>query len=297
MTERAKNLTIRPELALAGLAGGDLLSQVLARMRLTGDGVYSSHVLPKAPLELAAQTGHACAVSDGVLRITGGETAPVLVQSGEMILLPRGAQGLRLQASKAATTVVVCRFWFDPDSSQDLLFALPSLIHIRKDEAEDWLANIMKFLLYEVGNEEPGAALMVSRIIDLVVVRALRAWVHHGRASSWLGGLADPRIARALKAIHEQPSCTVTIDDLAAIAGMSRSNFCDRFTALVGRSPLRYRNQWRLTLARDMLAKGHARVGEVGMAIGYESEAAFSRAYKAFFGRPPRDSRPTSAVP
>jgi AraC-like DNA-binding protein len=86
----------------------------------------------------------------------------------------------------------------------------------------------------------------------------------------------------------------LTIDALAAIAGMSRSSFCERFTALVGQSPLRYRNEWRLTLARDMLAKGALRIGEVGMAIGYESEAAFSRAYKAFFGHTPRDAKPAT---
>ncbi len=69
---------------------------------------------------------------------------------------------------------------------------------------------------------------------------------------------------------------------------MSRSNFCGHFSALVGRSPLRYQNEWRLTLARDLLTRRTTRVGEVGLSIGYESEAAFSRAYKAFFGHSPR---------
>ena len=74
---------------------------------------------------------------------------------------------------------------------------------------------------------------------------------------------------------------------------MSRSSFYERFTALVGRAPLRYHNEWRLTLARDMLAKRSARVGEIGLAIGYESEAAFSRAYKAHFGHSPREEYKT----
>ena len=80
----------------------------------------------------------------------------------------------------------------------------------------------------------------------------------------------------------------VGIDALAEIAGMSRSNFCERFSTLVGRSPLRYQNEWRLTLAKTMLSRQDARIGEIGFAIGYDSEAAFSRAYKAFFGRSPR---------
>jgi AraC-like DNA-binding protein len=77
---------------------------------------------------------------------------------------------------------------------------------------------------------------------------------------------------------------------------MSRSSFCDRFSALVGRSPLRYQNEWRLTLAKTMLARHNSRIGEVGFAIGYESEASFSRAYKAYFGRSPRDDNSQSAV-
>jgi len=291
MTEPEKNLSILPELTPSGITNGDLLSQVLARMRLTGDRVYSSELAPRGQLELPAQTAHTCAVSKGALRITGDDTAPVEIQSNELVLLPRGPRGLQLAACDEAATVVVCRFWFDPDSTQDLLFALPALIHIREAETSGWLANIMKFLLHEADNDEPGAALMVSRLIDLFVVRALRAWVHHGHASSWLGGLADARIARVLRTIHEQPPRALTIDGLAAIAGMSRSSFCERFTALVGQSPLRYRNECRLTLARDMLAKGNARVGEVGTTIGYESEAAFSRAYKAFFGHTPRDAK------
>jgi AraC-like DNA-binding protein len=88
----------------------------------------------------------------------------------------------------------------------------------------------------------------------------------------------------------------LTIDGLASVAGMSRSNFCERFNALVGKSPLRYRNAWRLSVARDMLSKGDARVGEVGRSVGYESEAAFSRAYKAYFGHAPREAKP-SATP
>jgi AraC-like DNA-binding protein len=105
---------------------------------------------------------------------------------------------------------------------------------------------------------------MVSRMIDLVVARALRVRVRHGHASNWLGGLADQRIARALRAIHEQSLRGLTIDSLASVAGMSRSNFCERFNALVGKSPVRYRNEWRLGVARDMLTKGDARMGEVG---------------------------------
>jgi AraC-like DNA-binding protein len=146
---------------------------------------------------------------------------------------------------------------------------------------------MVHFLLAEAEDVQPGAALMISRLIDLVVIHTLRSWIHQGPAPGWLGGLSDARIASALKAIHERPMQTCSIESLAATAGMSRSSFCQRFAALVGRSPLRYRNEWRLALARDLLAKPGARVGEIGFSIGYESEAAFSRAFKALFGHSP----------
>jgi AraC-like DNA-binding protein len=297
MTQSAENLTIHPEMAAVSLVGGDLLSQVLARIRLTGDSVYATTLPAAAPLDLAAQTGHVCVVNDGVIEVTGEVGAPVTLQPGDVVLLPRGPRDLQLTVGESPAAVVICRFWFDPDILQEMLFALPTLIHIRQADASHWLAYITQFLLREAGDTQPGSALMVSRMIDLVVIRTLRTWVHCGGATSWLGGLADARIARALKTIHEQPAQALTIEALAGIAGMSRSNFCERFAALVGQSPLRYRNECRLTLARKMLAKGTLRVGEVGIAVGYESEAAFSRAYKAFFGQTPRDAKPATAVP
>jgi AraC-like DNA-binding protein len=225
--------------------------------------------------------------------VAGEVSTPVTIRSGDLVLLPRGPRDLRLTVGASATAVVVCRFWFDPDTLPDMLFALPTLIHLSQAEASHWLVNITQFLLHEANeSQQPGSALMISRMIDLIVIRTLRTWVHRGHASSWLGGLADARIAKVLKAIHEQPAQPLTIDGLAAVAGMSRSSFCERFAALVGQSPLRYRNECRLTLARNMLATGTLRVGEVSVAVGYESEAAFSRAYKSFFGHTPRDAKP-----
>jgi AraC-like DNA-binding protein len=90
--------------------------------------------------------------------------------------------------------------------------------------------------------------------------------------------LSDARIARALKVMHERPLQRWSVDALADVAGMSRSSFCERFAMLVGRSPLRYQNEWRLNLARDMLIARDGRVGEIALRVGYGSEAAFSRA-------------------
>ena len=291
MMESLKNLSIHPESQLGSLASGDLLSQVLAQIRLTGDHVYSRSLAKADRLELKAEAAHVCVVTEGALSNKGAKEAPAVIDTGDLVLLPRGAGHMRLTASSTPTTIIVCSFWFDPDSLRGMIFALPRCIHIPRADSAGWLERIVSFLLVEAGDPQPGAALMVSRLIDLIVIRSLRSWVQQGHTSGWLGGLSDARIARALKALHERPMQRWSIETLAGIAGMSRSSFCERFTTLVGRSPVRYRNEWRLMLARELLAKRDARVGEVGLTIGYESEAAFSRAYKAFFGHSPRVAR------
>ncbi|KGE69730.1 MULTISPECIES: AraC family transcriptional regulator [Pseudomonas] len=289
MMDPLENLIIHPEMQLEGLAKGDLLSQVLAQIRLTGDRVYACTLAQAQPLELDEKSAHICVLQQGQLRLEIAGQPPKTLNQGDVILLPHSPAGLAMTAVEGAATVVICRFWFDASSFQAMLFALPRLIHIQHADAAAWSEGILHFMLLEAHDTQPGGALMISRLIDLVVIRILRTWVHQGLAFGWLGGLSDARIARALKVIHETPGKQWRIDALAEMAGMSRSNFCDRFSTLVGRSPLRYQNEWRLALAKTMLSKQDARIGEVGFAIGYESEAAFSRAYKAYFGRSPRE--------
>ena len=297
MTDLLENLIIHPEASFRR-SKSDLLSHVLSQIHLTGDTVYARPLAQAEHLELEADAAHILIVTEGALHIESHDQATRILDAGDLALLPRGTGDLRLVAAAAPATVVVCRFWFDPESLRSMVFALPRCIHIARAEGAGWVEGIVHFLLIETDDVQPGAALMISRLIDLVVIRALRTWVQQGQSSGWLGGLSDARIARAVKAIHEQPMQRWSIESLARLAGMSRSSFCARFTALVGRSPLRYHNEWRLGLARDMLARRSARVGEVGLCIGYESEAAFSRAYKALFGHSPRAARiPSGPLP
>ncbi|TPL79070.1 AraC family transcriptional regulator [Mesorhizobium sp. B2-3-13] len=286
MTESPENLSILPD--GASHVTGDLLSHVLAQIRLTGDQVFSRSLAKAEQLDLDEGQAHIVVVTAGALHMESEDQAPVVIEAGDLVLLPRGPGGSQLVASRAQVAIVTCRFWFDPDSLRGMIFALPQSIHIGRAQGAGWIDGMLPFLMIETSDAQPGAALMISRIIDLMVIRTLRSWVHEGHATGWLGGLSDARIARSLKAIHERPLQRWSINELADKAGMSRSSFCERFAALVGRSPLRYQNEWRLGLARDLLARRDARVGEIGLRIGYESEAAFSRAYKQLFGHPPR---------
>ncbi|GEP10275.1 helix-turn-helix transcriptional regulator [Methylobacterium gnaphalii] len=289
MIERLENLTDPPEDRIRGAASVDLLSHVLAQIRLTGDGVSSETLFEGSQLDLDAEAAHAFVVTAGALQAAASsEASPVIIETGDLVLIPSGVGATSFVASQA-TQVVVCRFRFDPYTLRSMLAALPPRIHIRRDEGAGWLDGIVHFLMIETTDTQPGAALMISRIIDVLVIRTLRTWVQRGQVSGWLGGLSDARIARALKAIHQEPMQPWSVEALADVAGMSRSSFAGRFTQLVGLSPLRYQNEWRLTIAQDLLARRGARVGEIAHRVGYESEAAFSRAYKALFGHSPRD--------
>lgn len=289
MTETRENLSDLPDDGPLGAASGDLLSHVLAQIRLTGDHVDSRTVARSEQLDLEAGTAHVLVVAEGAFHVGVDDDGPVLIDAGDLVLLPRGPGASRLVASGGDAVVIVCRFRFDPYSLRGMISALPERIHIQRAQGAEWLDGMVHFMMRETVDAQPGAALMISRIIDLLVIRTLRTWVHLGHRSGWLGSLADARIARALRVMHERPTQPWSIAALAEVAGMSRSSFAERFTQLVGRAPLRYQNEWRLGLARDMLIRREARVGEIGIRVGYASEAAFSRAYKTLFGHPPRD--------
>jgi AraC-like DNA-binding protein len=192
-----------------------------------------------------------------------------------------------------AATFLAGAFYFEGAPLRSLLTGLPGMIHLTCDRASDppWLASISHFLDVESRTDSPGASLMISRLIDLLVIRTLRMWVSRQcNRTGWLSGLSDERVGRALNAMHAEPDRAWTVESLAEIASMSRSMFSDRFTALVGLSPLRYLTRWRLTIAADLLRTGRLKVTDVSHGAGYGSEAAFSRAFKAQFGYPPSEA-------
>jgi AraC-like DNA-binding protein len=290
MTGHPKDLTIHPDDEAGTSPSADLLSHVLAQLRLTGDKVTSKQLPTHHVVSLDPAMAHVIVIKEGELAVHAEGEAPMQVRANELLLLPHGPGDVRLVTMGTPAAIIDCSFWFDPDSRHGTALALPPRIHVREEDCGAWLGPIVGFMLAEAADHQAGAALMVSRLIDLVVIRTLRSWVHQGNTTGWLGGLIDARIARAIKAIHESPRERWSIDALAGVAGMSRSSFYERFTALVGQSPQRYSNEWRLALARELLRKGDARVGQVGLSVGYRSEAAFSRAYKALYGHSPRES-------
>ena len=137
---------------------------------------------------------------------------------------------------------------------------------------------------------------MIAKLSELLFVEAVRQFVAGLPAErrGWLAGLRDPQIARALAMLHARPAETWTAEALAREVGMSRSSFADRFSSIVGQPPMQYLAHWRMHMAAQSLREGHRSVAQVGASLGYDSEAAFSRAFKRHFGESPGTWRKTS---
>jgi AraC-like DNA-binding protein len=274
------DLTDRPKSSAREDEAADLLSIALSRMRLQGERVAVEWLQAGDQPPLAPGSAWLLIVRSGGIGA---------VEAGDLLLLPHGADfpGVPDLAARGPTELLTCRFRFEPDQLPGMVSALPDWVHITNEEGGGWLEGLGHFMQIETVDIQPGASLMMGRLIDLAVIRALRTWVHRGGAAGWLGGLSDPRIARALKLVHAEPFRGWSLEELSTLAGMSRSSFCARFQELIGESPSRYRNRLRLAEARNFLRTGQGRVGEIALAVGYESEASFSRAYKAQFGVSP----------
>jgi len=186
------------------------------------------------------------------------------------------------------------RFLLDAANASFLLDTLPPLIHIRAgSEQAAVLGWVLERLVAEQMANGAGATAMLVHLADIVLLQTLRACLaaDKGELSGWLAALSDARIGKALGLMHEQPVRRWTLAELSGAVGMSRSAFAARFKTLVGNSPLDYLLRWRMRLAGQMLAKEKKPVSTVAHAFGYDSESAFSNAFKRVMGMPPRQFR------
>jgi AraC family transcriptional regulator, alkane utilization regulator len=151
-----------------------------------------------------------------------------------------------------------------------------------------WLGTTLKFTINEARAARPGNAAMLGRLTELMFVEILREYMHRLPANQggWLAGVNDAHVGKALRLLHANPTRNWTVGELARESAISRSALAERFTELVGDAPIRYLANWRMQLAKQLLREG-AHVQEVATRVGYESEAAFNRAFKRATGSPP----------
>ena len=172
-----------------------------------------------------------------------------------------------------------------------LLATLPRVLHLpgAARTQDDRLSRLMELTLSEAREDNPGAESVRLRLSELMFVEVIRRHVAAlpPEQAGWLAGVRDEFIGRALGLLHERAAHGWTLDELASAVGLSRSAFAERFTRLVGEPPMQYLTGWRMQLAARLLTEGNAKVAAIALEVGYDSEAAFSRAFKKTAGVSP----------
>jgi len=325
MAESLDSMSDRPVEKDPGGSGGtssegaDVLAEVLDRLGLESRLFCRSEL--RAPWAMGLPSGdfahfHAIERGGAWLSVPGG--TPLALTAGDLVVLPhggghqladapgRGAVALEslLQPRPGGAcsiirhggdgpeTWMICgSFRFRRRRGHPLLSLLPPVLQLRSSggRAPEWLEATLRQIAAESRDPRPGSRAVISRLTDVLFIQVVRAWIDarpEGKGS-WLDGLRDARIAAALGLIHQQPERAWTVAALAAQVGMSRSPFAARFSRLVGEPPLGYLSAWRVQVAADLLRSERMSLAEVAMRVGYESEAAFGKAFKRRLGISP----------
>ncbi|MDX2595771.1 MULTISPECIES: AraC family transcriptional regulator [Streptomyces] len=194
----------------------------------------------------------------------------------------------------APTVMLIGTYLMRGEISGRLLDALPPLLTL---PAETWPSPLVPLLMDEVVRDEPGQEVVLDRLLDLLVISALRAWFSRPEAAApgWYGALADPVVGRALRLIQDDPAHPWTVSALAAKAGVSRAALARRFTELVGEPPMTHLTAWRLALAADRLRDTDDTLAAIARQVGYGSAFALSGAFKRVYGVSPQEHRARAA--
>jgi AraC-like DNA-binding protein len=221
-----------------------------------------------------------------------GSPARVLDNDEEMEWIRlRGLEVARVGGGGEITKVICGYMSCEPELGRMLLGALPPLlkVNIRNDTSGQWLENSIRFSVDQAASSTPGAEVVLAKLSEVLFIETLRRYVATIPAgeSGWLSGARDAEVGKALALLHRQTAHPWTIAELADQVGVSRSVLAERFRQFVGEPPIAYLTKWRLHLAARALTTTSHSVAEIGMEVGYDSEAAFNRAFKRQFGHPP----------
>lgn len=190
--------------------------------------------------------------------------------------------------ANGATLMVTGTYESAGAASQRLLRALPSLIILQRGDFDTRLLDI---LVDEATKDEPAQGVVLDRLLDMVLIAALRAWFARNDAPAWYHAYSDPLVGKALRLLQHNPAHGWTVASLAEAVGVSRAALARRFTDLVGEPPMAFLTEWRLALAADLLQESDATIESIARQVGYGSAFALSTAFKRHFGVSPRDHR------
>lgn len=251
-----------------------------------------------------------CAVLDGSCRLAVDGQDALTLEAGDFVLMP-ATPGFTLSSLQPATPQVVDPkvapaptgevrhgtrggrpdvrllggyFVFDSSNADLLVSLLPALVHVRGVER---LSQLVRLVGEESGQRRPGRELVLTRLVEVLLIEALRSTPGEETPPGLLRGLADARLAMAMRQMHVDPARSWTVAQLAKKAALSRSVFFDRFTRAVGIPPMEYLLAWRMAIAKDLLRRDDVGVAEVAERVGYGSASTFSTAFSRHVGEPP----------
>jgi AraC family transcriptional regulator, alkane utilization regulator len=228
------------------------------------------------------------------------ENLTKLLQRGKITPIRGGGDG--------AATEMVCGFFAcDRRLSAPIIDGLPRVVRVSlsDDPGALWLRSSVHFSVAETAQPRAGAETVLAKLSELLFVETIRRYIKDlpDDQTGWLAGLRNPHVAKALALLHGRPEHAWTVEELAREVGLSRTVLAERFMHYLGQPPIQYLTRWRLSLAANCLRGAGASIGRVAEQVGYESEAAFNRAFKREFGLPPATWRrketpaPSAAAP
>ncbi|MQT14571.1 AraC family transcriptional regulator [Segnochrobactrum spirostomi] len=251
-----------------------------------------------------------CAILEGGSRLEVDGHEPIVLQAGDFVLIPAAqdfvSSSLAPPPADAPDSLPValpdgtfrigpsdeppdlrmlvgyCAFG-SPDAAL-LVPLLPALVHVRSQAR---LATLVRLVADEARAQRPVREIVLARLLEVLLIEALRSTEATGAAPGLLSGLSDPRLASAIRLMHGDPARAWTVGDLAAAAALSRSAFFERFSRSVGVAPMEYLLTWRMALAKSLLRRRAGSVAEIAARVGYGSASAFSVAFSRHVGLPP----------
>jgi AraC-like DNA-binding protein len=207
------------------------------------------------------------------------------------VVLARRPRQLAYGGGGAATRIICGYMACDRRLARMLLTGLPPVVrvNVRGSNAGIWLETSVRYALAEARSPRPGGGGVLAKLADVLFIEVLRLYMNEQQAgrTGWLAGVSDRVVGPALKLMHGNPAYAWTLEELALGAGTSRSVLAERFQMLVGSSPIQYLTQWRMVLASNLLCHTSTPLARVAEQVGYQTDTAFSRAFRREFGAPP----------